>query len=96
MKRESINSTSIRRIGFEPITETAGLGTLEIEFEDTGLYRYLAVPQATFAAFKATPSPGKFFAANINKTPMGRIRALQGVRSGCLFWVLTCLAFPLY
>lgn len=60
MQRHPVISSDIASVGYDPATET-----LEIEFKATGLYRYFSVPADLYQSLLATPSPGKFFLANI-------------------------------
>lgn len=68
MEREVVSSSTILSIGYEPTAET-----LEIEFNNGGIYQYYNVPEALFQAFHASDSKGKFFHANIkNAYPFSR------------------------
>lgn len=55
MERESVESTSIVSIGYEPTTMT-----LEVELKG-GVYQYYEVPESVFHEFMASGSKGQFF-----------------------------------
>jgi hypothetical protein len=56
-----VDSTAINRIAYDP--ESA---TLSVWFRDSGAcYRYFAVPLATYHAFAAAASKGRFFNIHI-------------------------------
>jgi hypothetical protein len=59
MKRESVESSNIASVGFEP-----GAG-LEIEFRNGRIYRYPAVPREIFLGLIKAKSKGGFFAGKI-------------------------------
>lgn len=56
MRRERVESSVIRSVGYEQ--ETA---TLEIEFHGDRIYRYFAVPKAVFEGLVGAESVGAFF-----------------------------------
>ncbi len=58
MKREAVSSSTMASVGY------AG-GTLEIEFENGHVYRYLGVPEAVHAELVRAESKGQFFNAKI-------------------------------
>jgi hypothetical protein len=60
MERTAVDSSSIAEIGYE-----MGTQTLEIRFNNGGLYRYFGVPVSLHRAFVACDSKGKFFNENI-------------------------------
>lgn len=55
MRRERVESTSIRSMGYD-----RGSATLEVEYAGGGVYRYLAVPAATWERLCAADSKGRF------------------------------------
>lgn len=60
MERESISSSMIRSIGYDPSTST-----LEIEFNKGGVYQYQGFSQADYDALMNAGSKGRHFLANI-------------------------------
>ena len=60
MERETVSSSTIVSIGYDPVGET-----LEVEFHRTGLYQYFNVPISLYESLMAAPSLGVFFNANI-------------------------------
>ncbi len=60
MRREDVNSTNIRSIGYE--SESC---TLEIEFRGGGIYQYLGVPKVTYEELMAAHSCGSYFHQHI-------------------------------
>ena len=60
MQREPFNSSTILTAGYDPANET-----LEIEFRNHRLYRYLDVPPAVWQGWRAAQSAGAYFTANI-------------------------------
>lgn len=59
MDRQSVQSSNLVSVGYDPETET-----LEIEFKG-GVYQYFNVPQFIFEQLMSAPSHGVFFNANI-------------------------------
>lgn len=60
MNRTAVDSSSIAEIGYE-----AGTQTLEVEFNNGGIYRYFGVPASVYDAFISCDSKGRFFNENI-------------------------------
>lgn len=60
MEHETVVSSNIDSIGFDPETQT-----LEVRFKHGGTYSYDGVAATTFEQFRSATSPGKFFLANI-------------------------------
>jgi hypothetical protein len=61
MERESVSSSNIASIGYDPASET-----LEVEFLKTGrVYQYYNVPQFMYDRLRQAPSVGVFFNAEI-------------------------------
>ena len=68
--RESVKSSSIRSVGYDPAT-----GALEIEFETGPVYRYEGVPDFLYRGLVAARSKGKFFHTRIsNRYPFQEVR----------------------
>lgn len=55
MDRQRIRSESIRSIGYDPETHT-----LEIEFNNSGLYKYFDVPDTVYASLMHSRSKGAY------------------------------------
>ena len=53
MERQRVSSTNIRSIGYEA-------GTLEVEFNNGGVYQYFNVPEATHSALMRASSKGAY------------------------------------
>lgn len=69
MNREPVGSSSIVSIGYDAATET-----LEIEFENGGIYQYYNVSAAIHQQFMESDSKGQFHHANIkNSFPYARV-----------------------
>lgn len=69
IKREVVNSSTIKSIGHDAKTKT-----LEVEFHGRGgargkIYRYTPVPTDTFADLINAPSVGSYFAKHIKNNP---------------------------
>lgn len=60
MDRQSVVSSNLNSIGFDPQTNT-----LEIEFNDNSVYHYFGVPEQVYLALLGASSHGKYFHANI-------------------------------
>jgi KTSC domain-containing protein len=60
MQREPFNSSTILTAGYDPASRT-----LEIEFRNHRLYRYLDVPAPVWQGLQTAPSPGAYFTASI-------------------------------
>jgi len=56
MPRETVDSSSIRSIGY-----SATEAVLQIEFTKSGTYDYLGVPQQAYDALMASASKGQHF-----------------------------------
>jgi len=69
MERESVASSTVLSIGYEPTSET-----LEVEFKSGGIYQYYNVPEPVYQAFMASDSKGTFLHVNIkNAFPCSRV-----------------------
>jgi hypothetical protein len=58
MERISVVSSNVVSIGFDPVT-----ATLEVEFNNGGIYQYFDVPEIIFQEFINAPSKGKFLSS---------------------------------
>lgn len=56
MQRQTVESSVIRSVGYDPATEA-----LEIEFHHGEIYVYAKVPPSVFEALITAPSKGLFF-----------------------------------
>ena len=63
MERIPVNSSNISSVGYDPDSQT-----LEIEFNNGGVYQYSGVPESVYDGMMGADSKGKYFHANINKT----------------------------
>jgi hypothetical protein len=63
MERSPVTSSSLRSVGYDPLTET-----LEIELQSGAVYQYSAVPQAVFTQLMSASSIGSYFHAHIRDT----------------------------
>jgi hypothetical protein len=55
-----VDSSSLRSIGYDAATLT-----LEVEFRNGSVYRYVNVPTSLWASFRRAPSMGKFFQEHV-------------------------------
>lgn len=60
MNRITVTSSNIRSIGYDEPSQT-----LEVEFNNGGLYSYPNFPKETYDEFMAASSHGGFFASEI-------------------------------
>ena len=60
MQRQPVESTSIYSAGYDPATST-----LEVEFRNHRIYRYIGVPPEVYEALLTAESVGRYFAYNI-------------------------------
>jgi hypothetical protein len=56
MKREAVESTTLRSVGYEPKSKV-----LEMEFESGVVYQYFEVPVGVFEALLRAESKGRYF-----------------------------------
>lgn len=56
MEREPVSSSNLLSVGYDPASET-----LEVEFQKTGVYQYLNVPQFMWERLMQADSLGRFF-----------------------------------
>jgi hypothetical protein len=69
MDRQTVSSSNIVAVGYDPASET-----LEVEFQNGSVYQYYNVGQSTYDEFMAAPSKGKFLAYQIkNCFPYSRV-----------------------
>ena len=60
MKRQSVESSNLRSIGYDEDKEI-----LEVEFLHGGIYQYIDVPKDEYEGLMGADSHGKYFSANI-------------------------------
>jgi len=60
MIRQTVSSSNIRSIGYD-----VKFQTLEIEFQDGGIYQYLNVPESIYNALMSASSHGSYFHRSI-------------------------------
>lgn len=60
MKRHSVVSSNIDRVGYEESSQT-----LEMTFKGGGVYEYSNVPESVFNALRSASSVGRYFAQHI-------------------------------
>jgi hypothetical protein len=65
MNRRPVESSNIASIGWEPDSEDATTGTLEVEFHHGGVYQYSAVPEQEYQNLIGASSIGRYLATNI-------------------------------
>ena len=58
--RTAVESSNLKSIGYDAASKT-----LEVEFNEGGVYRYFDVPRATHQGLIKSESKGKFFHGNI-------------------------------
>ena len=69
MERESVDSSTILSIGYDPGSET-----LEVEFKNGGVYQYYNVPNNIHELLMQSASKGQFLHVNIkNSFPYSRV-----------------------
>jgi hypothetical protein len=56
MKRVPVKSSSLLEIGYDPTEQK-----LEVKFQSGRVYQYFGVPRASYEAFMAAESKGRFF-----------------------------------
>ena len=70
-------SSNIKSVGYECGAD--GLGTLEVEFRNGGVYRYLGVPAVLHAAMMGAPSVGAYLHGRIKpRYPCERVQPEDG------------------
>jgi len=63
MRRQRLNSTSIRSAGYDEFSQD-----LEVEFANGKIYRYHDVPYELYVSFKRASSKGRFINWRIKNT----------------------------
>ena len=63
MERISVNSSNVSSVGYDAYSQT-----LEIEFNNGGVYQYSGVPESVYEGMMGADSKGKYFHANIKNT----------------------------
>ena len=61
MKREPVRSSAIYAVGFDPQSRT-----LEVEFTNGRVYRYVDVPEFLYRGFMVAQSKGTYFNTRID------------------------------
>ncbi len=56
MQRTPVSSSNLASVGYD-----ASLATLEIAFNEGGVYEYLRVPEAVYRGLMAASSKGRYF-----------------------------------
>lgn len=62
MERESVKSSNLASVGYDSDSKT-----LEIEFNNGGLYQYFSVPESIYNGLMAASSKGSYFDQYIKK-----------------------------
>ena len=60
MERKRVKSSNLRSIGYD-----SELGILEVEFHETGVYRYADVPSDIYERLMLVMSKGRYFNEHI-------------------------------
>ena len=60
MNRESVSSSNLKSIGYNPTSKI-----LEVEFLHGGIYQYSNVPSTVYSELMAAASHGSYFSRNI-------------------------------
>ncbi|TZE80651.1 KTSC domain-containing protein [Calorimonas adulescens] len=68
MERQNVQSSNLRSIGYDQTTQT-----LEIEFNNGGIYQYYNVPQIIYEGLLNASSHGKFFHQYIKDIKVAKI-----------------------
>lgn len=70
MNRTPVSSSNLRSVGYDSSTNT-----LEIEFNNGGIYQYSGVPYSVYQGLMAASSHGSYFHAHIRDSyPYRKIR----------------------
>jgi hypothetical protein len=69
MERERVDSSSLNSVGYDAPSET-----LEVEFKNGGVYRYLEVPEDEWRSLQIAESKGSYLNTHIK--PSYRYRKL--------------------
>lgn len=60
MNRDPVQSSNIFSVGYDDVSQT-----LEVEFNNGGIYQYFDVPAAEYTELMRSESVGTYFSANI-------------------------------
>ena len=60
MERERVDSSSLSSVGYDARSET-----LEVEFRNGGVYRYLEVPEGEWQSLQSAESKGSYLNTHI-------------------------------
>lgn len=63
MKRQAVESSNLASVGYD-----ANSNTLEIAFNNGGVYQYFNVPESVYDGLMNASSHGQYFDRNIKKT----------------------------
>lgn len=74
MERERVDSSSLSSVGYDPRSET-----LEVEFRNGGVYRYLEVPEDAWRMLRSAESKGSYLNTHIK--PAYRYRKVAPPRT---------------
>jgi hypothetical protein len=74
MERERVDSSSLSSVGYDPRSET-----LEVEFRNGGVYRYLEVPEDAWRMLQSAESKGSYLNTHIK--PAHRYRKVAPPRT---------------
>jgi hypothetical protein len=64
MERQHVSSSNLRSVGYDQDSST-----LEIEFNNGGIYQYLSVPVHIHTGLMTANSKGSYFDSHIKKGP---------------------------
>lgn len=62
MERNSVSSSNLASVGYE-----VSLKTLEVEFNNGGIYQYFNVPESVYNGLMNASSHGSYFDSNVKK-----------------------------
>jgi len=62
MNRTPVSSSNLRSVGYDSSAQT-----LEVEFQDSGVFQYSGVPAARYSGLMGAPSKGEYFDNYIKK-----------------------------
>ena len=69
MRRQSVTSSNLASVGYDPSSQT-----LEVEFQNGSVYRYFNVPQTIYEGLMRASSSGSFLASQVkDRFPYSRV-----------------------
>ena len=78
MERERVDSSSLSSVGYD-----AGSETLEVEFKNGGVYRYLEVPEDEWRSLQSAESKGSYLNTHIKpRHPYRKLAPPRKLRRG--------------